>query len=172
MTKLSKVLNIFVGIVIIILSICVFTYDANFYSVGYARITPPSSESDSFYGGDAYTGIQQAAAQAANNLIPVFEAVEENHSALRTVNDNIIKETNAVKFAIGSVLLSFGLFVTFKYLGALLESGGNKKDKSVIQNTNIPALNTPSLIPKSTSEPVYNVTPVETGVINSGNSEQ
>ena len=61
------------------------------------QITPPENESNEYYGGDAYTGIQQAAAQGANNLIPVFKAIEENNRAIGILNDNLIKQNaNAV----------------------------------------------------------------------------
>lgn len=52
----KTVLLAIVGIVSIILSICCFSMDAG------------EKESNSFYGGDAYTGMQQASAATARNV--------------------------------------------------------------------------------------------------------
>ena len=54
--KLAKTLLAAVGILAIVLSIVVFTLNVG------------EDELNEFYGGDAYTGIQQAAAQSANNV--------------------------------------------------------------------------------------------------------
>lgn len=77
----KKILNyckIAIGLIAIILSIVCFTMD-----VGYG-------ESDKSYGGDAYTGIQNAAAQTARN---------------------VKAETEIVRFGFGSLLLVSGLYI-------------------------------------------------------------
>ena len=71
MTKFGKVLGIFVGLVIIALSVVVFMYDVDSSNIQLDFVYAPGSEPEITYGGDAYTGIQQAAAQTANNLICV-----------------------------------------------------------------------------------------------------
>ena len=74
--KLLKIFGIILGVATIVLAIIVFSK-----SVGY-------SESNQSYGGDAYTGIQNAAAQAANNVKYVGEML---------------------RFALGSQMLVMGL---------------------------------------------------------------
>ena len=54
--KLLKIFGIALGVLTIILAIVVFTQNVGYY------------ESSHSYGGDAYTGIQNASAQAANNV--------------------------------------------------------------------------------------------------------
>lgn len=81
--KLLKTGGLILGILAIIFAIVVFCMDTG------------SFEGAEFYGGDAYTGIQQAAAQSANN----------------------VKDVGAIiKVGLGSILLVHGL--TF-VLGAL-----------------------------------------------------
>ena len=74
--KMLKTIGMALGIVAIILAIVIFTMDIGSY------------ESNEYYGGDAYTGIQQAAAQTANN-------VQEVGKMLR--------------FGIGSIVMLHGL---------------------------------------------------------------
>ncbi len=74
--KLLKVFGIILGLVTIVLAISVFSQ-----SVGY-------SEGSYSYGGDAYTGIQNAAAQTANNVKYVGQMI---------------------RFALGSHMLVLGL---------------------------------------------------------------
>ena len=75
MTKRSPFM-IVVGILAIILAIVCFSKDVGNTSLGYS------------YGGDAYTGIQNAAAQTANNVLYL---------------------TRIVRFGFSSVLLVLGL---------------------------------------------------------------
>ena len=60
--KLKKSLLV-VGVVAIVLAVAVFLTDVG------------SRESNEYYGGDAYTGIQQAAAQTANNVQEVGKMI-------------------------------------------------------------------------------------------------
>lgn len=76
MKKIVAVMFVVVGILSIILGICAYDMPTGSY------------EYNESYGGDAYTGIQNAAAQGANNTIMVADAVV---------------------FAAGSVLLVGGL---------------------------------------------------------------
>ena len=62
--KLLKIFGICLGVLAIIFAMVVFSG-----GVGYF-------ESNETYGGDAYTGIQNAAAQAANNIMYVGETVQ------------------------------------------------------------------------------------------------
>ena len=152
MQKAAAVFGIIVGIVIICLSLTVLNYglgidDADIVrrvdseKIELATITPPETEFDEYYGGDAYTGIQQAAAQGANNLIPVFKAIEENNRAIGILNDNLIKQnantvsnqeiqsvTDAenlrsvaflVRDCFGYLILALGLFTVAKYVVVL-----------------------------------------------------
>ncbi len=76
MKKAASAFGIIIGIVSVIMSIITF----NMYEGPF--------ESAKAYGGDAYTGIQQAAAQSANNIV---------HAA------------KILRFGLGSVLLILGL---------------------------------------------------------------
>ena len=61
--RIAAVALVLIGIVAVILSFSAYGLDT-----GY-------SESDKEYGGDAYTGIQNAAAQTSRNLVYLTEAV-------------------------------------------------------------------------------------------------
>ena len=57
-----------------------------------------SSERDKYYGGDAYTGIQQAAAQAANNILALEETLQQTNENILAVNENLkTANSNLVK---------------------------------------------------------------------------
>lgn len=74
--KLLKIFGIALGALTIILAIVIFTQNVGYYESSYS------------YGGDAYTGIQNAAAQTANNVKYVGEMI---------------------RFAMGSMMLVMGL---------------------------------------------------------------
>ena len=130
MSKKINFVGVIIGIAIMVCSYFVFSFDTSiknpdFSDVSLSYIPGPEEESNEYYGGDAYTGIQQAAAQAANNLIPVFDAIEDNGYAIRTLNDNNVKiakteiknaETivSTIKYCVGFIMLSVGLAVISK----------------------------------------------------------
>lgn len=72
MTKRTPFL-IVVGILAIILAIVCFCKDVGSASLGYS------------YGGDAYTGIQNAAAQTANNILHLAEIARFGFSSVLLV---------------------------------------------------------------------------------------
>ena len=72
-TKLKRIAFLSIGLIAIILAIICACADNGTY------------ESAKYYGGDAYTGIQQAAAQTANNLIDVADIVKFGFSSLLAV---------------------------------------------------------------------------------------
>lgn len=74
--KLLKIFGIILGVLTIVLAFVVFSKGVGYY------------ESNMSYGGDAYTGIQNAAAQTANNVKYVGEMI---------------------RFALGSQMLVMGL---------------------------------------------------------------
>ena len=90
--KLLKIFGIILGAVTILLAILVFTHDVGYY------------ESNLSYGGDAYTGIQNAAAQTSNNVKYVGEML---------------------RFALGSQMLVAGLAMV---LGSLCIRVKEKKE--------------------------------------------
>ena len=79
--KVKPILFILTGVLSIILAIVAFTM-----SVGF-------EEDNHYYNGDAYTGIQNAAAQTSRNIVALC---------------------NIVKFGFGSILLVFGIFLILK----------------------------------------------------------
>lgn len=74
--KLKSILWYVIGLLSIILSICCFSMEVG------DKVTMQ------YFGGDAYTGMQQASAHAANNVLALAKVV---------------------KFGFGSLLLSVGL---------------------------------------------------------------
>lgn len=109
-----------------------------------------SYEWDKYYGGDAYSGIQQAAAQAANNVLALEDALNQTNEDLATINQNLI-DTNRNLAALNNnlvnaftaqmetqgdaasatvkataqlgffLLLAIGMLTEVKYLGKLLD---------------------------------------------------
>lgn len=89
----GNALGIFSGIVSIILGIVSFCLDNG------------SGINNKSYGGDAYTGIQNAAAHTANNVQDLC---------------------NVVKFGFGALLIVIGLAIIAFFLGKLLSAPGEK----------------------------------------------
>ena len=160
---LTAALGILCGIAIIVMA---FQFNSMSYEAGSLRLEALSSsgvdpvladdsytasyERDYYYGGDAYTGIQQAAAQAANNILALEETLNQTNndlaainrnikttnSNLATINNNLIKalqsqaeeQGSATAASIRSVgklgfflLLAIGMLTVVKYLGQLLD---------------------------------------------------
>ena len=130
MLKKLNLVGVIVGVLIIAFAVLIFTSDVTtatpvLEEIQLEEIGSPSSESDKYYGGDAYTGMQQAAAQAANNLIPVFGAIEANNDAISVLNANNIEAAKVqaknikalislLKDGIALILVSVGLAVVAK----------------------------------------------------------
>lgn len=130
MLKKLNLVGIIIGVVIMVCSCLVFSFDAEIGNpkmnpITFETISAPAYETDKSYGGDAYTGMQQASAQAANNLIPVFEAIELNNDAIAKLNKNNIEAAEAeaenaeaivstIKHCVGIVLIAIGLTVIAK----------------------------------------------------------
>jgi hypothetical protein len=141
MDKLTKNIGLIVGLVIVLLSLVVFIYDvdiktAKWADIKYTSVEAPEYEADKYYGGDAYSGIQNAAAQAANNAIAVYDEVKQGNEAVKTMNENLKAQAKAdaenlesiaglVKLCLGSILLSIGLLTIAKNIAPL------KKEKEV-----------------------------------------
>ncbi len=104
-----------IGVVSIIFAILCFTYA---YPVadrgGYTWYE--------YYGGDAYTGIQHAAADTANNIYFLAGELEWYIYDLQTTNGYFLT-------IIGAVLIFFGLNKFFKVLK------GNNKPQSITKGT-------------------------------------
>ena len=146
MLKKLNLVGLIIGVAIIVCSFLVFNFDAETESpdmnaVSLDSISAPQYELDKSYGGDAYTGIQQAAAQAANNLIPVFNAVRENTDAVIKANGNNILQAEAyaqnltgavtiVKCGFGFLLLTIGLVVISKNVEIELPVGKKEEQSS------------------------------------------
>ena len=135
MNKLIKNSGIIVGLVIVLLSVVVFTYNvdikpAKWADIKYTSVEAPEYEDDKYYGGDAYSGIQNAAAQAANNAIAVYDEVKQGNEAVKTMNENLNAQAEAdadnlesiaglIKVCVGSILLSIGLLTIAKNIAPL-----------------------------------------------------
>lgn len=128
--KFYGVIGFGLGVLIVIFSVIVFAYDANtvfITGLDNDKLVSPAYEEDQAYGGDAYTGMQQAAAQAANNLIPVFNAIKKGNEYTTTLNNNAARIVKAIKISTGFILLTVGLLTMFKYLGAFITAFTEKK---------------------------------------------
>ena len=146
--KVTGILGIIVGLAIIMFSFVVFNFDANISHTSMSNINTiqndlpvPEKEEDERYGGDAYTGMQQAAAQAANNMIPVYEAINhanaQSHANATTINANLKNMVDseasntaalisAGKTFFGFMLLSVGLLTILKYFTLLMGEKASK----------------------------------------------
>ena len=71
-----------------------------------------SYEWDKYYGGDAYSGIQQAAAQAANNVLALEDAINQTNEDLVAIN----KSTGTYRYYL-------------RYLRLLLSRAGQKNSR-------------------------------------------
>jgi len=145
-------MGIVTGIIIIIFSIIVFSLSPS-PSSDTQEIKPietnnitPQSEAKNRYGGDAYTGIQQASAQAATNLVAVYDNIDQTNSNLEALNSNIINHTDQtealasfLQTALGFLILSIGLLTVVKHLGLLLTETGPsvQPNEPVFQEDNI-----------------------------------
>lgn len=100
MKKGIAVLFILVGLLAVILGFCAFGKDTGYY------------ENNNKYGGDAYTGIQNAAAQTANNVQDLSEATTFGFGSILLVggivlmlvgiNNISLSDVNKAKNAIDS----------------------------------------------------------------------
>lgn len=120
MVKKINLIGVIIGIVIMVCSSFAFSFDVkiNNPKLDNNIISSPEREADEYYGGDAYTGMQQAAAQAANNLIPVFEVIKTNNGliieAAEAEADNAEAVVTTIKYGVGLILLAIGLTVISK----------------------------------------------------------
>lgn len=145
MSKKSSIIGIALSIAIILSSVLVFTFNTNATTprmddVVIEELPSVDSETDKYYGGDAYTGIQQAAAQTANNLIAVFGSLQNISGGIVTLNNNLENQAVAqasnmealmrlVKLSAGLIILAIGLANLSKYLTAFMEE---KKEEEVM----------------------------------------
>ena len=114
MRKACAIILLAAGVLAVILSIVCF------------NMSPGFTESNQKYGGDAYTGIQNAAAQSANNTRDLAEIA---------------------RFGFGSLLLTGGLALAGTGLGQLgklkterLTAHGSDDERTVIRDYEIPKI--------------------------------
>lgn len=113
--EIKKIFNytlIGIGVLSIIFAILCFVLNGE-YDYGYYV-------NWEIYGGDAYTGIQNAAAATANQV--------------DRLNENIATLANCIKIGFGFILLIGGLLVTLYGVHELLK---NKANKQEIIETNV-----------------------------------
>ena len=152
--KLLKLLRPALALALCVIAIIVCLVTAQKFETGYAGTSYTSSEmfkvgsysvtDYSYYGGDAYTGMQQASADASNNVVvlglTVTEAANAIYSAQKNAANNVaalavplnVATTNTA--AIGSLLstamaFAFGL-AGVKNLFDLLQVLLENKEKS------------------------------------------
>lgn len=106
---------------VVILALGFITYESNLRTYK-ARTGPESTSYTSYeyYGGDAYTGIQQAAADASNNAGVVAENIV-------TTNTYLMAILNSIYRPVGLVLIALGLITICNYLYKLTEIRERRK---------------------------------------------
>jgi len=148
--KKSNILGIIAGIIIIILAVVMYTKPINITYAGsetfevYGTQTTPETESDVSYGGDAYaTGIQNAGAQAANNLVAVYEIIYENNEGIKIISENMSESmyqdymntrqtTNMIKTGFSAIIFSIGLITLAKSICFKAKSPANAPKATTI----------------------------------------
>lgn len=144
-----------------------------------------SKEKDLSYGGDAYTGIQQAAAQAANNVMALDETVRQTNTYLETINANINKNTEALAHTSKQIndvshsvvtqqrnqkniyiliynfglciLIAIGLMMIVKYLGSVMDGIGEIASKrKQLKQASIPQPPMQPVIENYVNDPIEN----------------
>ncbi|MBQ6895542.1 MAG: hypothetical protein IJN40_08655 [Clostridia bacterium] len=108
MNKTICYIGIDIGIICIIFSFAAFSGDAAISSGTYTN--------HSVYGGDAYTGIQNAAADTANNVAKLGSGIEALHSKVSQIG--------------GFLLLILGALITLNYSKQLLEINEAEEENS------------------------------------------
>lgn len=145
-SKIIPVLGIVVGIIAIVLAICVYAAkpaDAGdpvipaVPTVQMPEMDTGTRTSYSYYGGDAYTGIQQAAADTARNVRSLAEitnkgfsvtaqAINNSTAAIRNSAATIIRDlrssTPDYRLPFSAVLLVMGLSMILSSLRSMNES--------------------------------------------------
>ena len=81
----KKIKTILLGLGILSFVFAFMIFVAN---VGY-------NESDEYYGGDAYTGIQQAAAQTANNVVDLAELLQCGLACILVIHGGVLTGISA-----------------------------------------------------------------------------
>lgn len=98
----TSAVGLFCGLLVIIMAFFIqvnpVTLETESFAKLYSATEDPysvpdnysgSSERDKYYGGDAYTGIQQAAAQAVNNILALEETLQQTNENILAVNENL-----------------------------------------------------------------------------------
>lgn len=96
------IVKILVAIALIVSGICAFLVSDYSESTGSLK-----TESDSSYGGDAYTGIQNAGAQAATNAYYIYKRIDDFAS-------KTLRLAGIVVFSIGMEKLLVTVYSAYK----------------------------------------------------------
>lgn len=119
--KILAIAFVVIGLLSVILGLSAYGLDTGYY------------ESSSAYGGDAYTGIQNAAAQTANNVRYVTEAVASVG---------------------GSILLVTGLVLILVGVKAFMEEMGDLADKKLFDAATYSAEPVAPVVPAEPEETI------------------
>ena len=129
--KQKRMMSIVCGVVILILGFLTYGSNLRTYNIGTGSEST-SYTSYEYYGGDAYTGIQQAAADASNNAGIAAENIV-------TTNTYLMAILNSIYRPVGLVLIALGLITICNYLYKLTEITERKK-KEKESNVTVTAL--------------------------------
>lgn len=115
MKKVLAICLIVIGVVAIALGVVSFLKTSENNYASYAR--------KETYGGDAYTGIQNAAATTANNV--------------QALNYNLESMHNSIMFGFGSILVVAGLALSAAGVGGLLKKKEKEAAPAVAPGTGV-----------------------------------
>ena len=158
--------GVIIGVMMIIFSFVTLSFDYSPSIYTESLDSDAYSEHNSTYGGDAYTGIQNAAAQTANNVKALNENIETFNGNVARISKQIAKgiETECSLYStLGFfVLFSAGLLVTLKYLGKM-DIKFNKKVATETVNTTDPTIFTEpysdATVPQTMPQPAPPIQP-------------
>lgn len=139
-TKFPSIAGLVAGFVAVIWAIVMFSSGADDSKTNISSMDTGTRTSYSYYGGDAYTGIQQAAADTARNVKAQSDIIIAGFNSIKTAN-------NAPAFA--AILLFVGLGMICHFAHKLSEIDA----KTIFEYQVLTALQNVSGLPHPAGQP-------------------
>ena len=109
--KTFAIIGLLLAILIIALGVNITTANIPSTLENYSSLNNLlSTTSHKSYGGDAYTGIQQAAADASNNAAVAAIGIDRANDYLKSVAQSNYDFAKLVSFSVGCLIISIGVF--------------------------------------------------------------
>lgn len=119
---ITSSLSLLCGLAIIIMAFCVNAAPVDFADESLSKVNASNVnpgtiadnyqgdyEGNKYYGGDAYTGMQQASAQAANNVLAMEETLLQTNENLLAVNSNLKSISGSLATVNGNFIAATGM---------------------------------------------------------------